>query len=37
VPLVEALRDAGQIGSGTDADAYLRVGAERYDKAVVEG
>lgn len=37
VPLAEALSDAGQIGSGTEADAYLRVGAERYDKAVVEG
>ena len=37
VPLVETLRDAGQIGSGTEADAYLRVGAERYDRAVVEG
>ena len=37
VPLVESLRDAGQLGSGTDADAYIRVGSERYDKAVVEG
>ncbi|MDX6658175.1 MAG: hypothetical protein QOH62_2968 [Solirubrobacteraceae bacterium] len=37
VPLVEALRDAGQIGSGTETDAYLRVGAERYDKRVLEG
>jgi hypothetical protein len=37
VPLVEALRDAGQIGSGSEADAYIRVGAERYDKRVLEG
>ena len=37
VPLVESLRDAGQLGSGTEADAYIRVGAERYDRAVVEG
>jgi hypothetical protein len=37
VPLVESLRDAGQLGSGTEADAYIRVGADRYDKRVVEG
>jgi hypothetical protein len=37
VPLVEALRDAGQLGSGTEADAYLRMGAERYDRRVLEG
>jgi hypothetical protein len=37
VPLIETLRDAGQLGSGTEADAYMRVGAERYDKRVVEG
>jgi hypothetical protein len=37
VPLVEALADARQLGSGTEADAYLRVGAERYDRRVVEG
>ena len=36
-PLVETLRDAGQLGSGTETDAYLRVGPERYDKRVVEG
>src|SRR3954453_3624160 len=37
LPLVETLRDAGQLGSGTEADAYIRVGAELYDKRVVEG
>jgi hypothetical protein len=37
MPLVEALREAGQIGSGTEADAYIRVGAERYDRRVVDG
>ena len=35
LPLVHTLREAGQIGSGTEADAYLRVGAERYDRRVV--
>jgi hypothetical protein len=34
-PLVESLREANQIGSGTETDAYLRVGAERYDRRVV--
>jgi len=36
-PLVEALREADQIGSGTETDAYLRVGPERYDRRVVDG
>ena len=27
-----SLREADQLGSGTEADAYLRVGAERYDR-----
>ena len=30
VPIVEDLREAGLIGSGTDAEAYMRVTAERY-------
>jgi len=30
VPVVTLLRDAGMLGEGTEADAYLRVGAERY-------
>jgi hypothetical protein len=30
VPVVTLLRDAGMLGHGTEADAYLRVGAERY-------
>jgi hypothetical protein len=31
VPVVTLLRDAGMLGrSGTEADAYLRVGADRY-------
>lgn len=30
VPVVEMLREAQMIGEGTDADAYLRVAAERY-------
>jgi hypothetical protein len=34
-PLVETLREANQIGKGTEADAYLRVGPERYDRRVV--
>jgi hypothetical protein len=34
LPLVESLRAANQIGSGTETDAYLRVGAERYDRRV---
>jgi len=34
-PLVETLREANQIGSGTETDAYLRVGRERYDRRVV--
>ncbi len=29
-PVVQMLRTAGLIGSGTDADAYLRVAAQRY-------
>jgi hypothetical protein len=36
-PLVETLREANQIGNGTETDAYLRVGPERYDRRVVEG
>jgi hypothetical protein len=36
-PVVESLREAGELGSGTEADAYLRVGPERYDRAVLEG
>ena len=34
-PLVETLREANQIGEGTETDAYLRVGPERYDRLVV--
>jgi hypothetical protein len=30
VPVVEALHEADLVGSGTDADAYLRVARERY-------
>jgi hypothetical protein len=30
VPVVTLLRDAGMLGHGTEADAYLRVGADRY-------
>ena len=30
VPIVEDLREAGLVGSGTDAEAYMRVTAERY-------
>src|SRR3954468_3397708 len=30
VPVVEMLREAGLLGSGTDADAYMRVAEERY-------
>ena len=30
VPVVTLLRDAGMLGEGTETDAYLRVGAERY-------
>ena len=30
VPVVEDLREAGLIGSGTEAEAYMRVTAERY-------
>jgi hypothetical protein len=37
LPLVESLREANQLGSGTEADAYMRVGSERYDRRVVEG
>jgi hypothetical protein len=29
-PVVEMLREADMIGDGTETDAYLRVGAERY-------
>ena len=30
VPVVTLLRDAGMIGDGTETDAYMRVGADRY-------
>jgi hypothetical protein len=30
VPVVTLLRDAGMLGHGTETDAYMRVGAERY-------
>jgi hypothetical protein len=30
VPVVTLLRDAGMLGRGAEADAYLRVGADRY-------
>lgn len=30
LPVVEALSDAGLVGSGTEADAYLRVSNDRY-------
>ena len=30
VPVVTLLRDAGMLGDGTEADAYMRVGTERY-------
>lgn len=30
VPVVTLLRDAGMLGRGTEADAYLRVGGDRY-------
>jgi hypothetical protein len=30
VPVVEMLREAGLIGPGTETEAYLRLGAERY-------
>jgi hypothetical protein len=30
VPVVTLLRDAGMLGHGTEADAYLRVGGDRY-------
>jgi hypothetical protein len=30
VPVVTLLRDAGMLGDGTEADAYMRVGGERY-------
>ena len=30
VPVVEALAEAGLVGSGTEADAYLRVARDRY-------
>jgi hypothetical protein len=30
VPVVGLLQDAGMLGRGTEADAYLRVGADRY-------
>jgi hypothetical protein len=29
-PVVAMLHDAGLIGEGTDADAYMRVSGERY-------
>jgi hypothetical protein len=34
-PLVETLREANELGQGTETDAYLRVGPERYDRLVV--
>lgn len=30
IPVVTMLRDAGMLGRGTEADAYMRVGGERY-------
>jgi hypothetical protein len=30
VPVVTLLRDAGMLGRGTETDAYLRIGADRY-------
>jgi hypothetical protein len=30
VPVVTLLRDADMLGTGTEADAYQRVGADRY-------
>ncbi|HEY6761956.1 MAG TPA: hypothetical protein VI318_20825 [Baekduia sp.] len=30
VPVLTMLRDAGMLGRGTEADAYMRIGAERY-------
>ncbi|WCB93887.1 hypothetical protein DSM104299_02608 [Baekduia alba] len=30
VPVVTMLRDAGMLGNGTEADAYMRIGTERY-------
>jgi hypothetical protein len=30
IPVVTMLRDAGMLGRGTEADAYMRVGSERY-------
>jgi hypothetical protein len=30
LPVVTLLRDAGMLGRGTEADAYMRVGADRY-------
>jgi hypothetical protein len=30
VPVVTMLRDAGMLGHGTEADAYMRVGSDRY-------
>jgi hypothetical protein len=30
VPVVTLLRDAGMLGHGTEADAYMRVGSDRY-------
>ena len=30
IPVVTLLRDAGMLGEGTETDAYLRVGTERY-------
>jgi hypothetical protein len=34
-PVVEALREANELGDGTETDAFLRVGPERYDRLVV--
>jgi hypothetical protein len=29
-PVIELLRDAGMLGEGTEADAYIRVANQRY-------
>ena len=34
-PVVEALREANELGDGTETDAFMRVGPERYDRLVV--
>jgi hypothetical protein len=30
IPVVTMLRDAGMLGEGTEADAYMRIGGDRY-------